>query len=94
MKIERRPNSPYVQESQEPIIAKCPNISSDFTWTENRGNGATGTNVNNPMLDTSMMFNCFARAAKRDVILSDTLAKKNPFRPGPNPTDIIDYNRY
>lgn len=94
MKIERRPLEPFTQEREKPIVQIDRNISSDPTWTENRGNGAHESNVNNPMLDTSRMFNCFARAIKRDVILSDTLAQKNPFHPGPNPKGIFDQDLY
>ena len=94
MKIERRPLEPFTQEVEKPIIGRRPNISSDPTWTENRGDGAHESNVNNPMLDTTNLFSCFTRAIKQDVILSDTLARKNPFHPGPNPKGIFDQDLY
>ncbi len=94
MKIERRPIDPFTQARETTIVKVDRYISSDPTWSENRGNGASESNVNNPMLDTSRMFNCFSRAIKRDVILSDTLAQKNPFHPGPNPKGIFDQDLY
>jgi len=92
--IERRPEPDMHEEVIRSQTEKIVQLSSDPTWTENRGDGKGETIVNNPMLNTDMMVRCFARAIRRDVIMSDTLAHKNPFRPGPNPTDRNDYNRY
>lgn len=64
----------------KPKIVRIPNISTDFTTTQNMGNGS-GKNVNDPMDASDMMVMQFARAIRPDYILTDTLRPKNPFKP-------------
>ena len=75
---------------KKPIIKTERQLSTDPSKTAKLGVIESATPINDPMADTNMLMHCFARAIRRDVILSDTLAQKNPFKPGTNPSTQTD----